>query len=80
MPDALAPPALLRAAIAASGLTTSGYARNVLIRDPRTVRRWLAGTSPIPAAVLAHLAGGAGLGPAPRIRTHTAPATGEGGS
>ena len=56
MPDALAPPALLRAAIAASGLTTSGYARNVLIRDPRTVRRWLAGQAPIPQTVRAFLA------------------------
>lgn len=43
--------AQLRAAIVASGLSVSAYARQVLIRDPRTVRRWLAGDSPIPQSV-----------------------------
>ena len=43
---------LLRAAITASGLSTSIYARTVLIRDPRTLRRWLSGESPIPQSVM----------------------------
>lgn len=46
----------LRSAIRASGLSASAFARDVLIRDPRTLRRWLAGQSPIPKAVLAMLA------------------------
>lgn len=46
---------LLRAAITASGLSTSIYARKVLIRDPRTVRRWLSGESPIPQSVIDYL-------------------------
>lgn len=41
----------LRAAIEASGLSATQYARQILIRNPRTVRRWLAGDSPIPEAV-----------------------------
>lgn len=44
-------PALLRQAIAASGLSVSAYARQVMIRESRTVRRWLSGESPIPKAV-----------------------------
>ena len=48
--------AQLRAAIDRSGLSASAYARSVLIRDPRTVRRWLSGTSPIPDAVREYLA------------------------
>jgi len=44
--------ALLRAAIAASGMGANAYAREVLVRDERTVRAWLAGEKPIPAAVL----------------------------
>lgn len=47
--------ALLRAAIATSGLSVTRYASDVLTRDPRTVRRWLAGASPIPQAVIDHL-------------------------
>lgn len=43
---------LLRRAIAASGLSARRFARAVLTRDERTVRRWLAGGSPIPALVL----------------------------
>ena len=46
---------LLRASIAASGLSARRYATEVLTRDERTVRRWLAGDSPIPAAVLRYL-------------------------
>jgi hypothetical protein len=42
----------LRAAIAASGRTTADYARWVLIRDPRLVRRWLDGSTPIPVDVI----------------------------
>jgi hypothetical protein len=47
--------ALLRAAIERSGLSSSEYARAVLIRDPRSVRRWLAGELQIPRAVLDRL-------------------------
>ena len=42
--------------IAASGLSAARYAREVLVREPRTIRRWLAGDSPIPKEVLAFLA------------------------
>ena len=49
--------ALLRAAIAASGLSARRYATEVLTRDERTVRRWLSGQSPIPQAVLRYLQG-----------------------
>ena len=41
----------LRALIERSGLSASAFARDVLIREPRTIRRWLAGDSPIPAVV-----------------------------
>lgn len=44
--------AQLREAIRRSGLSVTQYARRVLVRDPRTVRRWLAGTQAIPQAVL----------------------------
>lgn len=40
----------LRAMIDASGLSQVEWARSILARDPRTVRRWLAG-DPIPEAV-----------------------------
>jgi hypothetical protein len=43
--------ALLEQAIKASGLSDRRFAVEVLIRDERTVRRWLAGDSPIPAVV-----------------------------
>ncbi len=36
-------PELLSAAITASGLSVRQFAREVLIRDPRTVWRWLKG-------------------------------------
>jgi hypothetical protein len=42
---------LLREAIARSGLSARQYAADVLLRDERTVRRWLAGQSPIPEPV-----------------------------
>lgn len=44
-------PELLAQAIAASGLSQRRFAVEVLMRDERTVRRWLAGDRPIPAAV-----------------------------
>lgn len=46
----------LRAAISRSGLSARAYARKVLIRNERTVRRWLAGDAPIPTAVRDFLA------------------------
>ena len=43
-----APPLeLLRAAIDASGLSDRQFAKQRLLRDERTLRRWLAGDSPI---------------------------------
>lgn len=41
---------LLRA-IAASGLSNRQFALTVLLRDERSLRRWLAGDAPIPKAV-----------------------------
>ena len=43
---------LLAAAIARRGMSASRFAREVLTRDPRTVRRWQLGVSPISAPVL----------------------------
>ncbi len=54
MPDT-DPVALLRSAIERSGLSARQYAMTVLLRDERTVRRWLAGEAPIPDPVLAFL-------------------------
>ena len=48
--------AQLRAAIEKSGLSATAYAKQILIRNPRTLRRWLRGDSPIPEAVRAFLA------------------------
>ena len=42
---------LLEKRIEESGLDTSPFARDVLIREPRTIRRWLDGSSPIPNRV-----------------------------
>jgi hypothetical protein len=53
---------LLERAIKASGLSARRYAREVLIRDERTIRRWLAGQSPIPGRVLEWLAERQGQG------------------
>lgn len=47
--------ALLKEAIERSGLSARRFAVQVLIRDERTIRRWLAGDSPIPDAVLRFL-------------------------
>ena len=54
---------LLRAAITASGLSTTQYAKVVLIRDGRTLRRWLSGESPIPRSVIDYLETQAGDDP-----------------
>lgn len=43
--------ALLRQAIEASGLSMRKYARTVLIREERTIKRWMSGESPIPQRV-----------------------------
>ena len=43
--------ALLRFAILRSGLSARAFARDVLWRDERTVRRWLSGESPVPKVV-----------------------------
>ncbi len=43
--------ALLAAAIERSGLSVGAFAREVVIRDPRTVRKWLSGEK-MPQAVL----------------------------
>lgn len=48
------PTTLLRNAIARSGLSDRKYATTVLIRDERSVRRWLAG-DPMPKAVVEFL-------------------------
>ncbi len=42
---------LLGKRIEESGLRTGTFARDVLIREPRTIRRWLDGSSPIPKRV-----------------------------
>jgi hypothetical protein len=42
---------LLERTIARSGLSARAFARDILWRDERTVRRWLAGDSPVPAVV-----------------------------
>ena len=44
--------ALLKRRIAESGLTGADFARLVLTRAPRTMRRWMAGDNPIPQHVL----------------------------
>lgn len=46
---------LLEKAIEASGFSARRFAKDVLIRDERTVRRWLAGDSPIPKPVVEFL-------------------------
>ena len=42
---------LLADCIARSGLSARQYATTVLLRDERTIRRWLSGKSPIPDPV-----------------------------
>ena len=46
---------LLSTAIKASGLSARRFAVEVLVRDPRTLFRWLSGSNPLPQAVRAHL-------------------------
>jgi hypothetical protein len=46
---------ILAKAIEASGLSARRFATEVLLRDERTIRRWLAGDRPIPKAVLEFL-------------------------
>ena len=43
---------LLERRIKEAGMSTSKFAEKVLLRDGRTVRRWLSGESPIPHAVM----------------------------
>jgi hypothetical protein len=43
---------LLRDMIHGSGMSARAFAEKMLLRDERTVRRWLAGDSPIPAPVV----------------------------
>lgn len=42
---------LLDRAIKASGLSVNQYAATVLVRDARTVRRWLSGEQALPLAI-----------------------------
>lgn len=42
---------ILELAIERSGLSARAFARDVLWRDERTVRRWLSGESPVPKVV-----------------------------
>lgn len=53
------PADLLRKRIEASGLSARQFAMKILLRDERTVRRWLAGDSPIPEPVIRFLAASA---------------------
>jgi hypothetical protein len=50
-PGKISDPELIRAAIEASGLSARKYAEMVLVRDERTIRRWVSGKSPIPKIV-----------------------------
>ncbi len=43
---------LLRLRIEESGLSAGEFARDVLLRDERTVRRWTSSAGPIPRRVL----------------------------
>ncbi len=43
---------LLGRRISESGLSARRFAVEVLLRDERTIRRWLSGDSPIPRVVL----------------------------
>ena len=42
---------LVEQAIKRSGLSARAFARDVLWRDERTVRRWISGESPVPKVV-----------------------------
>lgn len=43
---------VVRAAIKASGLSATEWAKTVALREPRTVRRWVSGESPVPEVVI----------------------------
>lgn len=43
---------LLRARLEESGLSSTQFAKRCLMREPRTVRRWLAGDSPLPNLIV----------------------------
>lgn len=47
--------ALLRAVIARSGLSTRQFAHTIVVRDSRSVYRWLAGKQIIPETVIRRL-------------------------
>jgi hypothetical protein len=49
--------ASLRAAIDADGRGVGRFAKEVLIRPPSTIYRWLSGSRPIPKCVRAYLLG-----------------------
>ena len=46
---------LILAAIQTSGLSARRFARSIMGRDERTIRRWVGGQSPIPKAARAFL-------------------------
>lgn len=46
---------LLREAIRRSGLSNRKFAEQVMVRDERTVRRWLSGKQTIPETVMRRL-------------------------
>ena len=54
-PTKLSGPDLLRLVIDGSGLSDRQFAKTKLYRNERTIRRWLADDSPIPADVIAML-------------------------
>jgi hypothetical protein len=61
----------LRAAIDSSGLGIKLYARQILVRPPSTIYRWLAGSRPIPKCVREHLTGEWRILDAPPMATPT---------
>lgn len=48
---------MLADAISLTGMSAQTFASHVLVRDPRTVRHWLAGSKPMPDVVANRLAG-----------------------
>ena len=58
--------ALIEAAITKSGLSLARFARDLLIRDPRTVTNWLDQKHRVPAVVRRKLSELATRRPAPR--------------
>lgn len=55
MPEPMTDIELLKAAIQAAGGSARAFARRPLLRNERTVRRWLAGQAPIPKEVRDYL-------------------------